>query len=120
MLLRRASPQAFDGVTRSVRRVAFMLRPSRDESELSFYDASRVSPVEVLTGAPGEGWGVVAITAGELRSLGFTLRRDSRSGDRTAEAHVLARPATTDDGQIPAEVRLAIAIAALWMIEPQA
>lgn len=105
---------------RSVRRVAFALRPSRNETELSFYDSDRMETDEVLANAPGAGWGVVGVRAGSLRALGFSLRRDSRDAHPGVvdRAHVLARPAATLDGQIPPEVRLAVALAAHWVIEP--
>ncbi|MGE0602129.1 MAG: hypothetical protein AB7J35_16915 [Dehalococcoidia bacterium] len=119
LLLRRAAPDALDRSDSSVRHNAFRLRPSRGELSLSFYDASLVSAEQVLAGAPTSGWGVAAITAGVLRSLGFRVSPDTHPvGEPLSPAHVSAVPQVLDDGQIPLAAREAVARQARWIIVP--
>lgn len=105
--------------TGGVKPAAFRLRTSRGEQTLSFYDARLVQPAGILAGAPSGGWGVAAIQAGTLRSLGFVVAADPVSGELNGQAHVSAQPPEVDaEGQIPLELTRAISRVAVWAIRP--
>ncbi len=77
--------------------MSFNLRPAPGEKRLSFYIASEVNLVDVLRGAPGAGWGIVAVPTGALKSLGFSVEAaevpdDALRGMRTYRSR---RPSTT-------------------------
>jgi hypothetical protein len=112
LLFRRIPPDAVDTVNNRPFHTAFRLRASRDEGSLSFYDASMVSPDDVLRGAPGPGWAIARVTVGTLTALGFTVARApvALSGV-LGQAHVAATPAGLINGQIPAPLRQALAFA---------
>jgi hypothetical protein len=117
VLYRRISPDAVDSWRERPLHIAFRLRPSRGEESLSFYDAARVSIGEVLAGAPGADWLVAAVTAGDLRMLGFTVIRNPVFANGTlGMAHVTAVPPELVNGQILAELRQQLALAC-WLVE---
>ena len=123
ILLRRASPRAFDRVNGAVKTSAFLLRPTRSERELSFYAGWLVStPEDLLEGAPGRGWGVVAISVESLINLGFSVRTSPNILESVlGPAHVsVVPPAYDEDGQIPNEIRAEMSAQATWVIEPNA
>jgi hypothetical protein len=121
MLLRRAAPRSLQPATGAVRHTAFQLRAQRGERSLSFYAASRCDAQELLSRAPGPGWGLVQVPVGQLRSIGFSVTSDMAADATLGRAHVSVMPPEYDeDGQIPMALRLAIAAASQWLVQPDA
>ena len=98
----------------------FNLRPKQAELSLSFYDADRVDPRRLAAAAPGPGWGVVAVQTEALRGVGFTVGREPDANDPVfGDFHVSATPPDYDvDGQIPPEIRTAMATFARVVLMP--
>lgn len=113
-------PRAVQKATGRIKPVAFNLRTQHFERSLSFYDANLTTAVQLLGEAPGIGWGVLSISAGTLRGLGFKVFLDADLDDLAlGNAHVSAMPPIYDvDGQIPQDVRVALAMVSQWVIRP--
>lgn len=118
-LLRRVRTGGVDRQGR-VKPATFNLRPKQPELSLSFYDAERVDPQGLADAAPGPGWGVVAVQTEAMRAVGFTVGREVDANDPMfGNFHVSATPREYDvDGQIPLEIRAALASCARVILVP--
>lgn len=118
-LLRRVRTGGVDRQGR-VKPATFNLRPKQPELSLSFYDAKSVDPQRLADAAPGTGWGVVAVQTEAMRRVGFTVGRQIDANDPVfGDFHVSATPPRYDaDGQIPIEIRTALASFARVILMP--
>lgn len=75
---------------------------------------------QVTVRAPGPGWGILALNVTTLERLGFVIAPVVDADDPViGHAHVLATPPAYDeDGQIPLELREAMAASSAWVREP--
>lgn len=107
-------------MTAAVKAIAFNLRPARDEKHLSFYLGDGCPAERLLAGAPGPGWGILTIRAGDARSIGFAVAADPDPSDPVCgAAHTsLAPPLWDSGGQIPLDLRERLAARASWLVEP--
>jgi hypothetical protein len=84
------------------------------------YLESACSAADVISAAPGPGWGIVVTTVGRLRLLGFIAVREPVPGDALlGHAHVSVFPPRYDEqGQIPRDLRALLAAASQWLSPP--
>lgn len=99
---------------------SFNLRTSQSELSLSLYEADRVEPQSLVDAAPGEGWGVVSIQTEAIRDVGFVVNREIDEEDPVfGPFHVSATPPAYDEeGQIPLQIRSALAGRAKVVLAP--
>jgi hypothetical protein len=100
---------------------AYRLQSSvtQQERTLSLYRESGCDPAALLSRAPA-GFGVARVRTAHLRALGWTVRLEPHPADHElGHLHVAAAPPELDsDGQIPLQIREAVAARAEWVIEP--
>jgi hypothetical protein len=118
-LLRRIVPRGMEKMTGAVKPIGFNLRVTQQERTLSLYRESGCDPAALLSRAPA-GFGVARVRTAHLRALGWTVRLEPDPADHElGHLHVAAAPPELDsDGQIPLQIREAVAARAEWVIEP--
>jgi hypothetical protein len=105
----------------SIKAICFNLRTSQREMSLSLYLAKAVDPAALVAAAGAlPGMGAISIRAHDVEASGFSVNIQVDKQDPVfGEYHVAATPFEyDDDGQIPLDLRVALASKAVVVLEP--